>query len=51
MEGSSQMNKRGRFSGMLVPIIVMGVIAVVLIIIGCQRGEGAHRFFSGASLS
>ncbi len=36
------MNKTRRFGGMLIPTIIMGVIAVVLLIIGYQKGGGEH---------
>jgi len=36
------MSKNRRFSAMLVPMIIMGVIAVVLLFIGYQRGGGEH---------
>jgi uncharacterized membrane protein YraQ (UPF0718 family) len=34
--------KNRRFSGMLIPTIIMGVIALVLLIVGYQRGGGEH---------
>jgi len=36
------MSKNGRLSGMLIPTIIMGVIAVVLVVIGYQKGGGEH---------
>jgi uncharacterized membrane protein YraQ (UPF0718 family) len=36
------MSNRGRFSEMLIPTIVMGVIAVALLVIGYLRGGGEH---------
>ena len=36
------MSKKRRFSGMLIPTIVMGVIAVVLLFISYQKGGGEH---------
>jgi uncharacterized membrane protein YraQ (UPF0718 family) len=36
------MNKKGRKSGMLIPTIIMGVLAVILILIGYYRGQGQH---------
>jgi len=38
----NHMSKKGRFSGMLIPTIIMGVIAIVLLFIGFQRGGGEH---------
>ena len=35
-------SKNRRFSGMLIPTIIMGVIAIVLLFIGYQRGGGEH---------
>jgi len=37
-----QTSKNGRFSGMLIPTIIMGVIAVALLFIGYQKGGGEH---------
>ena len=36
------MSEQRRFSGMLIPTIVMGVIAVVLLVIAYQKGGGEH---------
>ncbi len=36
------MSKKGRFSQMLIPTIIMGVIAIALLIIGYQKGGGEH---------
>jgi len=36
------MSKNGRFSGMLIPTIIMGVIAIILVVIGYQKGGGEH---------
>ncbi len=36
------MSKKGRFSQMLIPTIIMGVIAIALLILGYQRGGGEH---------
>jgi len=36
------MSKNRRFSQMLIPTIIMGVIALTLLIIGYQRGGGEH---------
>ncbi|MEE9583764.1 MAG: permease [Dehalococcoidales bacterium] len=36
------MNKKRRFRQMLIPTIIMGVIAVVLLIVAYQRGGGEH---------
>jgi len=36
------MSKKGRFSQMLIPTIIMGVIAIVLLVIVYQRGGGEH---------
>ena len=36
------MSKKGRFSGMLIPTVIMGVIAIVLLFIGYQKGGGEH---------
>ncbi|MFC2016959.1 permease [Chloroflexota bacterium] len=36
------MSKNRRFSQMLIPTIIMGVIAVVLLFIGFQKGGGEH---------
>ena len=38
----NQMSKNRRFSQMLVPTIIMGVIAIVLLFIGFQKGGGEH---------
>ena len=35
-------SKKRRFSGMFIPTIIMGVIAIVLLYIGFQRGSGEH---------
>ena len=35
-------SKNGRFSGMLIPTIVMGVIAITFLYIGYQKGGGEH---------
>jgi len=37
-----RMSKNRRFSGMLIPTIIMGVIAIVLLFIGYQKGGGEH---------
>ena len=36
------MDKKGRGSGMLVPTIIMGALAVILLFIGYYKGEGQH---------
>jgi uncharacterized membrane protein YraQ (UPF0718 family) len=36
------MDKKKRSSGMLVPTIIMGVLAVILFLIGYSKGEGQH---------
>ena len=36
------MSKKGMFSQMLIPTIIMGVIAIVLLVIGYQKGGGEH---------
>jgi len=36
------MSKNRRFSGMLIPTIIMGVIAIALLFIGYQKGGGEH---------
>jgi uncharacterized membrane protein YraQ (UPF0718 family) len=36
------MSKKGRFSQMLIPTVIMGVIAIVLLVIVYQRGGGEH---------
>jgi uncharacterized membrane protein YraQ (UPF0718 family) len=36
------MDKKGRSSGMLVPTIIMGALAVILFLIGYYKGEGQH---------
>lgn len=36
------MGKKRRNSGMLIPTIVMGVLAIVLLIIGYYKGQGQH---------
>ena len=36
------MTKKGRFRQMLIPTIIMGVIAIVLLFIGYQKGGGEH---------
>jgi uncharacterized membrane protein YraQ (UPF0718 family) len=38
----NDMSKNRRFSQMLIPTIIMGVIAIVLLFIGYQRGGGEH---------
>jgi len=38
----NQMSKNRRFRQMLIPTIIMGVIAIVLLIIAYQRGGGEH---------
>jgi uncharacterized membrane protein YraQ (UPF0718 family) len=38
----NQMSKNRRFSQMLIPTIIMGVIALALLIVGYQRGGGEH---------
>jgi uncharacterized membrane protein YraQ (UPF0718 family) len=35
-------NKKKRSSGMLVPTIIMGALAVILFLIGYSKGEGQH---------
>jgi len=40
--GRSKMSKSRRFRQMLIPTIIMGVIAIVLLIIAYQRGGGEH---------
>jgi uncharacterized membrane protein YraQ (UPF0718 family) len=42
VKGENLMSNRGRFSEMLIPTIVMGVIAVVLLVMGYLRGGGEH---------
>jgi uncharacterized membrane protein YraQ (UPF0718 family) len=42
MAMKKRMSKNRRLSGMLIPIIVMGVIAIALLIISYQRGGGEH---------
>jgi uncharacterized membrane protein YraQ (UPF0718 family) len=42
VNGENRMSKKGRFSEMLIPTIVMGVIAVALLVIGYLRGGGEH---------
>jgi len=37
-----RMSKSGRFSGMLIPTVIMGVIAIALLFIGYQKGGGEH---------
>jgi uncharacterized membrane protein YraQ (UPF0718 family) len=36
------MDQKGRGSGMLIPTIILGVLAIVLLFIGYHRGEGQH---------
>jgi uncharacterized membrane protein YraQ (UPF0718 family) len=36
------MSKKGRLSQMLIPTVIMGVIAIVLLVIVYQRGGGEH---------
>jgi hypothetical protein len=36
------MNEKGRNAGMVIPTIVMGVLAIVLLLIGYYKGEGQH---------
>jgi uncharacterized membrane protein YraQ (UPF0718 family) len=36
------MDKKTRSSGMLVPTIIMGVLAVIFFLIGYSKGEGQH---------
>ena len=36
------MSKKGRFSQMLIPTIIMGVIAIALLVIVYQRGGGEY---------
>jgi uncharacterized protein len=36
------MNKKGKKNRMLIPTIIMGVIALILLIIGYRTGEGHH---------
>jgi uncharacterized membrane protein YraQ (UPF0718 family) len=36
------MGKKGRKSGMLIPTIIMGLFAIVLLFIGYYNGEGQH---------
>ncbi len=36
------MNKKRRNSGMLIPTIIMGVLATILLFIGYYKGEGQH---------
>ena len=38
----NRVSKNRRFSGMLIPTIIMGVIAIVLLFIGYQKGGGEH---------
>ena len=42
MDSPKAKKKRGRFSGMLVPTIIMAIIAIVLFFIGYQKGGGEH---------
>ncbi|MEE8205159.1 MAG: permease, partial [Dehalococcoidales bacterium] len=42
MDSPKAKKKRGRFSGMLVPTIIMAIIAIVLLFIGYQKGGGEH---------
>ncbi|MFC1957610.1 hypothetical protein ACFLX0_02215 [Chloroflexota bacterium] len=58
-----QTSRNGRFSGMLIPTIIMGVLAITLTVISYNKGGGEHivglkiagiianRFFSGVSLT
>jgi uncharacterized membrane protein YraQ (UPF0718 family) len=39
---NQQPSKKGRFSGMLIPTLVMAVIAIGLLIFAVQKGEGEH---------
>jgi uncharacterized membrane protein YraQ (UPF0718 family) len=36
------MDKKGRGSGMLVPTIIMGALAMILLFIGYYKGQGQH---------
>jgi uncharacterized membrane protein YraQ (UPF0718 family) len=36
------MNKKRRNSKMLIPTIIMGVLAIILLFIGYQKGQGEH---------
>jgi uncharacterized membrane protein YraQ (UPF0718 family) len=36
------MNENGRNSGMVIPTIVMGVLAIALLLIGYYKGQGQH---------
>ena len=36
------MDKKRRNSGMLIPTIVMGVLAIILLILGYYKGQGQH---------
>jgi uncharacterized membrane protein YraQ (UPF0718 family) len=36
------MDKKGRISGMLVPTIIMGALATILLFTGYYRGQGQH---------
>jgi len=38
----NQMSKNRRFSGMIIPTAIMGVIAIALLFVGYQRGGGEH---------
>jgi len=42
MAMEKSMSKNRRFSGMLIPTIIMGVIAIVLLFISYQKGGGEH---------
>jgi len=37
-----RVSKNRRFSGMLIPTIIMGLLAIVLLFIGYQKGGGEH---------
>ncbi len=40
--GEKVLIKKGRNSGMLIPTIIMGVLAVILLFIGYYKGQGQH---------
>ncbi|MHA2065029.1 MAG: hypothetical protein ACXABY_11700, partial [Candidatus Thorarchaeota archaeon] len=42
MKAAESKKKKRLFSGMVIPTIVMGVIAALLLIIGYQQGSGEH---------
>jgi len=36
------MTKRGGYSAMLIPTLILGVLALVLVLLGYFKGEGQH---------